>query len=82
MSSRKRKQNAELATGSARNLDGRRIRTVTEAKNLAAYLATKPDMDRKEKKRGGRDGNKSWSWQRREKQICDQEKVLTDGEKA
>ena len=49
MSSRKKKQNAELATGSARNLDGRRLRTITEAKNLAAYLATKPDMDRKEK---------------------------------
>lgn len=49
MSSRKRKQNAELATGSARNLDGRRLRTITEAKNLATYLATKPDMDRKEK---------------------------------
>ena len=49
MSSRKRRQNAELATGSARNLDGRRLRTVTEAKNLAAYLATKPEMDRKEK---------------------------------
>jgi len=49
MSSRKRRQNAELATGSARNLDGRRLRTVTEAKNLAAYLATKPEMDRREK---------------------------------
>ena len=49
MSSRKRRQHAELATGSARNLDGRRLRTITEAKNLAAYLATKPDMDRKEK---------------------------------
>ena len=49
MSSRKRRQNAELAMGSARNLDGRRLRTITEAKNLAAYLATKPDMDRKEK---------------------------------
>jgi len=49
MSSRKKKQNAELATGSARNLDGRRLRTVKEAKNLATYLATKPDMDRKEK---------------------------------
>ena len=48
MSSRKKKQNAELATGSARNLDGRRLRTITEAKNLATYLATKPDMDRKE----------------------------------
>ena len=49
MSSRKRRQNAELATGSARNLDGRRLRTITEAKNLAAYLSTKPEMDRKEK---------------------------------
>lgn len=49
MSSRKKRQNAELATGSARNLDGRRLRTITEAKNLAAYLATKPEMDRKEK---------------------------------
>ena len=49
MSSRKKRQNAELATGSARNLDGRRLRTITEAKNLATYLATKPDMDKKEK---------------------------------
>jgi hypothetical protein len=49
MSSRKKRQHAELATGSARNLDGRRLRTITEAKNLAAYLATKPEMDRKEK---------------------------------
>jgi len=49
MSSRKKRQNAELATGSARNLDGRRLRTIAEAKNLATYLATKPDMDQKEK---------------------------------
>lgn len=49
MSSKKRKQMTEQATGSARNLDGRRLRTITEAKNLATYLATKPDMDRKEK---------------------------------
>lgn len=49
MSSRKKRQNAELATGSARNLDGRRLRTIAEAKNLATYLATKPDMDKKEK---------------------------------
>ena len=49
MSSRKKKQNAALATGSARNLDGRRLRTVAEAKNLAAYLATKPDADLKER---------------------------------
>lgn len=49
MSSHKKRQNAELATGSARNLDGRRLRTITEAKNLATYLATKPDMEKKEK---------------------------------
>jgi hypothetical protein len=49
MSSRKKKQNAALATGSARNLDGRRLRTIAEAKNLAAYLATKPDADAKER---------------------------------
>ena len=49
MSTRKRRDNAEKATGSARNLDGRRLRTVTEAKNLAAYLAVKPGMERKEK---------------------------------
>ena len=49
MSSRKRKENAEQATRSSRNLDGRRLRTITEAKNLATYLATKPDADRKEK---------------------------------
>ncbi|OAP54683.1 hypothetical protein AYL99_11131 [Fonsecaea erecta] len=49
MSARKKKQNAELASGSARNLDGRRLRTIREAKNLAAYLATKPEMERKEK---------------------------------
>jgi hypothetical protein len=49
MSSRKKKQNAALATGSARNLDGRRLRTIAEAKNLATYLATKPDADAKER---------------------------------
>ncbi|EXJ82452.1 hypothetical protein A1O3_06265 [Capronia epimyces CBS 606.96] len=49
MSSRKKRQNAELATGSARNLDGRRLRTITEAKNLATYLATRPEMDRRER---------------------------------
>ena len=48
MSSRK-KRNAEAQNGSNRNLDGRRLRTITEAKNLATYLATKPEMDRQEK---------------------------------
>jgi hypothetical protein len=48
MSSRK-KRNAEPANSSSRNLDGRRLRTVAEAKSLATYLATKPEMDRREK---------------------------------
>ncbi|TQS32452.1 hypothetical protein Golomagni_07230, partial [Golovinomyces magnicellulatus] len=37
--------------GSSRNLDGRRLRSVNEAKALAEYLAIKPDMDKKEKER-------------------------------
>jgi hypothetical protein len=48
MSSRK-KRNQEPQNSSNRNLDGRRLRTVAEAKSLATYLATKPEMDRKEK---------------------------------
>ncbi|KAF2096384.1 hypothetical protein NA57DRAFT_15277, partial [Rhizodiscina lignyota] len=47
MSSRK-KQGADT-TGSSRNLDGRRLRTVNEAKALAEYLAVKPEMARREK---------------------------------
>ena len=50
MSSRKsRNQTADQQNASNRNLDGRRIRTITEAKNLATYLAMKPDMDKKER---------------------------------
>lgn len=48
MSSRKKKNQGD-ANGSSRNLDGRRLRTVTEAKNLAEYLAVKPEMDKREK---------------------------------
>lgn len=47
MSSRKKKQGEE--NGSSRNLDGRRLRTVTEAKALAEYLAIKPEMEKREK---------------------------------
>ncbi|KAF2655264.1 hypothetical protein K491DRAFT_562804, partial [Lophiostoma macrostomum CBS 122681] len=46
MSSRKKTGDAN---GSSRNLDGRRLRTVTEAKALADYLAIKPDMEKKER---------------------------------
>ncbi|KAK4228483.1 telomere stability and silencing-domain-containing protein [Podospora fimiseda] len=48
MSKRKKTQEDN---GSSRNLDGRRLRTVNEAKALAEYLAIKPDMDRKEKEK-------------------------------
>lgn len=46
MSSRK-KQGEQ--NGSSRNLDGRRLRTVQEAKALAEYLTSKPEMERKER---------------------------------
>ncbi len=49
MSSRKKKTGDE--NGSSRNLDGRRLRTVNEAKALAEYLAIKPEMDKKEKEK-------------------------------
>lgn len=48
MSSRKKRHDDN---GSSRNLDGRRLRSVNEAKALAEYLAIKPDMDKKEKER-------------------------------
>jgi hypothetical protein len=48
MSSRK-KRNQGDNNASSRNLDGRRIRTVTEAKSLAEYLTVKPEMEKKEK---------------------------------
>lgn len=46
--SSKRKRNQGEDNGSSRNLDGRRLRTVNEAKALAEYLAIKPDMAKKE----------------------------------
>lgn len=50
MSSRK-KRNQQEDRGSSRNLDGRRMRTVNEAKALAEYLAIKPEMERQEKEK-------------------------------
>ncbi len=47
MSSRKKKEGEK--NGSSRNLDGRRLRTVAEAKALAEYLAIKPEMEQREK---------------------------------
>lgn len=49
MSSRKKRNQEDH--GSSRNLDGRRLRTVNEAKALAEYLAIKPEMEQKEKEK-------------------------------
>jgi hypothetical protein len=49
MSSKKKKTGNENA--SSRNLDGRRLRTVNEAKALAEYLAIKPEMEKEEKQK-------------------------------
>jgi hypothetical protein len=48
MSSRKKRNQGEQ-NGSSRTLDGRRIRTVNEAKALAEYLAIKPEMDKRDR---------------------------------
>ncbi|SMR51609.1 unnamed protein product [Zymoseptoria tritici ST99CH_3D1] len=49
MSSRKNRDRNQNPNGSNRNLDGRRLRTVDEAKRLAEYLAIKPEMEKREK---------------------------------
>lgn len=50
MSSKKKRNQGDL-NNSSRNLDGRRLRTVTEAKSLAEYLAIKPEMEKREKEK-------------------------------
>ena len=47
--SSKRKNNQGESNSSNRNLDGRRLRTINEAKALAEYLAMKPEMEKREK---------------------------------
>ncbi|KAI9677704.1 MAG: hypothetical protein M1829_002476 [Trizodia sp. TS-e1964] len=79
MSSRRKKNQGEN-NGSNRNLDGRRLRTVTEAKALAEYLALKPDMDKKEKEQR----RKRWEQvveaaERREDEIKTGSKGRVDG---
>ena len=49
MSSRKNRNANENPNGSNRNLDGRRLRTIDAAKRLAEYLATKPEMEVRER---------------------------------
>ena len=78
--SSKRKRNQGENNGSNRNLDGRRLRTVTEAKALAEYLALKPDMEKKEKEAR----RKRWEQvvemaERREEEIRSGTKGRVDG---
>ncbi|KAI0484162.1 telomere stability and silencing-domain-containing protein [Xylariaceae sp. FL0804] len=51
MSSKKKKRQGDDTNASSRNLDGRRLRTVTEAKALAEYLAIRPGMEQRERER-------------------------------
>lgn len=78
--SSKRKKNQGDNNGSSRNLDGRRLRTVTEAKALAEYLAIKPEMEQKEKERR----KERWaaiveSAERREEEIRNVSRSRMDG---
>lgn len=78
--SSKRKKNQGDNNGSSRNLDGRRLRTVTEAKALAEYLAIKPEMEQKEKERR----KERWaaiveSSERREEEIRNTSRGRMDG---
>ena len=79
--SSKRKKSQGDANSSNRNLDGRRLRTVNEAKALAEYLALKPDMEKKEKEAR----RKRWeqvleSTERREEEIRNGTKGRVDGQ--
>jgi hypothetical protein len=78
--SSKRKKNQGDDNGSSRNLDGRRLRTVNEAKALAEYLAIKPEMAKKEKE----ERRKRWEQvvelaERREEEIRSGNKGKVDG---
>ncbi|PSS06808.1 hypothetical protein M430DRAFT_111053 [Amorphotheca resinae ATCC 22711] len=78
--SSKRKRNQGDSNGSSRNLDGRRLRTVNEAKALAEYLAIKPEMAKKEKE----ERKKRWEQvvelaERREEEIKSGSKGKVDG---
>jgi len=78
--SSKRKRGQGDENGSSRNLDGRRLRTVNEAKALAEYLAIKPEMAKREKE----ERRKRWEQvvelaERREEEIRTGNKGKVDG---
>ena len=78
--SSKRKKTQGDANSSNRNLDGRRLRTINEAKALAEYLALKPEMEKKEKEAR----RKRWEQvvemaERREEEVKNGSKGRVDG---
>lgn len=78
--SSKRKKNQGDENASSRNLDGRRLRTVNEAKALAEYLAIKPEMAKKDKE----ERRKRWEQvvelaERREEEMKSGSKGKVDG---
>jgi len=78
--SSKRKKNQGDENASSRNLDGRRLRTVNEAKALAEYLAIKPEMAKREKE----ERRKRWEQvvelaERREEEMKSGNKGKVDG---
>ena len=78
--SSKRKNNQSESNSSNRNLDGRRLRTVNEAKALAEYLALKPEMEKKEKEsRRARWEQVVALAERREEEIKNGSKAKVDG---
>lgn len=78
--SSKRKNNQAESNSSNRNLDGRRLRTVNEAKALAEYLAMKPEMEKKEKEsRRARWEQVVALAERREEEIKNEAKGKIDG---
>lgn len=78
--SSKRKTNQGDSNSSNRNLDGRRLRTVNEAKALAEYLALKPEMEKKEKEsRRSRWEQVVALAERREEEIRNGSKGKVDG---
>ena len=78
--SSKRKTNQGDSNSSNRNLDGRRLRTVNEAKALAEYLALKPEMEKKEKEaRRARWEQVVALAERREEEIRNGSKGRVDG---
>lgn len=79
MSSKKKRAQGEN-NGSNRNLDGRRLRTVNEAKALAEYLAMKPEMDKKQRE----ERKRRWEsvldmTEQREEELRDGSKGKVDG---